>query len=118
MDNGIGIISRFLSSRPDYKDDTVFKGLSDFEKLNFIIEKSLSSKLFPGAGKGIRGALRNIGSLNAFVSLRTNDLWVYFNGTKKPEGEVPIFSTVNTNLRLDTISGTCYNILIPVSSNK
>lgn len=116
VDSGIGIVKRFLASRPDYKDDETFKQLSDFEKLNFIIEKSLSSKLFPGAGKGIKGALRNINSLDGFVSLRTNDIWVYFNGKKNSKEEAINFKSVDTdNLQLDSIRGTCYNILIPVS---
>lgn len=116
VDNGIGIIKRFLASRPDYRDNEPFNKLSDFEKLNFIIEKSLSSKLFPGAGKGIKGTLRNISSLKAFVSLRTNNLWVYFDGTGKTMNDAFIFDPVKTELQLDTINGTCYNILIPVAA--
>ncbi|MDE3183949.1 MAG: hypothetical protein KGM16_11070 [Bacteroidota bacterium] len=115
VDNGIGIIKRFVASRPDFLESEPFKSLPDFEKLNFIIDKSLSSKLFPGAGKGIKGALRNISDLKGFISLRTNDLWACYDGTEKVTNDNFAFKPVKTKLQLDNISGTCYNILIPVS---
>jgi hypothetical protein len=116
VDNGIGIINRFLASRPEYQSDKNFKRLSDFQKLNFIITQSLSSKMFPGAGKGIKIALKNLTSLNGFVSLRTNDIWAFFDGSSMVSKISPSFQQVATKLKLDNMRGTSYNILIPVSS--
>ena len=110
----MGIIKRFLASRPDYNLDADFTQLTDLEKINFIIEKSLSSKLFSGAGQGIKGALRSIQELNGFLSLRTNDLWIYFDGTDSLKDFS--FNPVQTSMKLSDKRGTSYNILIPIVS--
>ncbi len=109
-DNGIGIIKRFLASRPDYATEQEFVDLTDLGKLNYIIEKSLSSKLFSGAGKGIKFALDNIRTLEGFATVRTNNIWAYFDG--KNAGELT-FSGVTPADSHPEVRGTFYNILIP-----
>jgi hypothetical protein len=54
-------------------------------------------------------------SLRGFVSLRTNEIWTYFDGTARAAKISPTFYPVKTNVKLEAIRGTCYNILIPVS---
>lgn len=115
LDNGIGIVKRFLASRPEYRDDASFTKLSDFDKLNYIITESLSSKLLSGAGRGIKNALKNLIRLDGFVSLRTNDIWAYFNGRSKTAKITPSFIKVNTKEELENMRGTSYSIIIPVS---
>ena len=117
IDNGIGIIKRFLASRPEFKVDEKFQCLSEFQKLNYIITQSLSSKLFSGAGKGIKNALRNIFYLEGFLSIRTNNVWAYFDGQDQSSRITPQFRHVKTDVKIDSIRGTHYNILIPVSSH-
>jgi hypothetical protein len=111
-DNGLGVINRFLSSRPDYKEAPEFMNLSSIEQLNYIIDKSLSSKLFPGAGKGIRTALSIIKSMKGFLTLRTNDCWVYYSGMQ--DNQSLYLKDVPYNKKVANIRGTTYNILLPV----
>jgi hypothetical protein len=113
-DNGLGIINRFISSRPDYQQDEDFAKMPSLEKLNYIIEKSLSSKLFAGSGKGIRTALSIIGELGGFLTVRTNDCWVYYDGRK--EYQSLHLTQVPESNGIANIRGTFYNILLPVSN--
>ncbi len=111
-DNGLGILHRFLSSRPDYKQSDLLSG-SPIEQLNAIIDRSLSSKLYPGAGKGIRTALSIISELKGFLTLRTNNCWIYYDG-KSGNNDHKLLSVNNDNTIAD-IRGTYYNILLPVT---
>lgn len=113
-DNGLGVINRFLASRPDYKSDAEFMGLSSLEKLNQIVDRSLSSKLFSGSGKGIRTALSNIRALHGFLTLRTNDCWTYYNG--KVDDQSAQWKPVAQQVEFADIRGTSYNILLPVTN--
>ena len=114
-DNGIGIINRLKATRPDLYAEQQLDKLSDTQKLNCIISKNLSSKLYPGSGLGLTLALKNLQNKKGFLSLRTGDQWVYFDGaTGKIDSEFPLQS-VGYKENLSSIKGTFYNILIPVS---
>jgi hypothetical protein len=115
IDNGIGIVKRFIASRPDFKKDSSFMALPTFEKLNHIITQSLSSKLFTGAGKGIKIALKNLIGLDGFATIRTNDIWAYFDGTARESKVSPSFTKVKTASKLENTRGTSYSIILPVS---
>lgn len=50
-------------------------------ELNRIISDGLSSKeLAPGAGKGLQRSLYAVARLRGFVTLRTDDQWLFFRG--------------------------------------
>jgi hypothetical protein len=114
-DNGLGIIGKFLSSRPDYSNDPEFSSLDELEKLNAIVERSLSSKLFPGAGKGIRTALSIVRQLKGFLTLRTNNCWVYYDGRSQHQS-LRLTPVNGDNKAIANIRGTYYNILLPVAN--
>jgi hypothetical protein len=111
-DNGLGIINRFLATRPEYKSNADFFRLSEAEKINEIINKSLSSKPFEGSGRGLAIALNSIRELSGFASLRTGNTWAYFDGLNK---EVTNLSFQRVNKDVSPMRGTNYNILIPIT---
>ncbi len=112
-DNGMGIVDRLQSKRPELLEGVGFEQMSPSMQLNYIISKTLSSKLYPGSGLGLTMALRNLVSLKGFMSLRTGSQWVYFDGMNQPKNLslVPIGDTDS----LSSITGTHYNILIPAT---
>lgn len=115
IDSGIGIIKRFLASRPDFAQDPAFMKLSEFEKLNYIIKESLSSKMFSSAGKGIKNALKNLMRLGGFATIRTNNVWAFFDGTSKASKVIPTFTKVRSTFTLEETRGTSYSIILPIS---
>lgn len=114
-DNGIGILDRFLTTKNDSEEIKLFNKYSKIDKINKIISDSLSSKSYPGSGYGISNALENIEKLKGFVSLRTDDLWMFFDGSKETSGEMRSFNKTESIGDISKIKGTHYNILIPVT---
>ena len=115
-DNGMGIISRLLSTRPDLKNNEPFNTLDATSKLNKIISECLSSNDFPGSGQGLTLVLNNIKKLKGFLSLRTEDQWVYFSGKSLIETTDKKLINVQSVQNTPQIRGTHYNILIPINS--
>lgn len=113
-DQGLGIVDRFLSTRPELKDSPSLGGTPS-ELVNTIIDRALSSKVNqPGSGHGIRKALETIRDLGGFVSLRTGALWLYSSPTVEAatEGVIPRLAPVAFDGELAPVAGTHYNILI------
>lgn len=78
-DSGIGIVNRFVATRPEYR--SLIASSSDHPNLiNRIIRESLSSKLNQtGAGHGLEQVLRAVGTLSGFLSVRTGNTWLYYD---------------------------------------
>jgi hypothetical protein len=112
-DNGMGIIDRLLHTRKEFNER--FTGLKDFEIVNKIISDNLSSKLYPGSGLGLSIALRNLQKLKGFLSLRTNNLWVYFDGSSSVSADMLKLVPIKNSERLSRMKGTHYNIVVPLS---
>ena len=77
-DNGMGILSRFRTTTR-IGQQRVSSRTDDIRLLNRIVAESLSSderKSNVGEG-GLKRALRAVDTIRGFVSLRTDDLWVY-----------------------------------------
>ncbi len=113
-DQGLGIVERFLATRPELRDDPSF-GKTPSNIVNTIIDRALSSKVNqPGSGHGVRKALETIRDLGGFVSLRTGPLWLYSSpaaeqqGGKKTHGFTPVAFAGD----LASVAGTHFNILI------
>lgn len=114
-DNGMGIISRLLSTRPDLIKNEAFNKLDATSKLNTIINNSLSSNDYPGSGQGLTIVLNNIKKLKGFLSLRTENQWVYFSGKNLNETADKLIN-VQSIQNTPVIRGAHYNILIPINS--
>lgn len=114
-DNGIGIVDRFLSTNPFYKErsrDPDFKHWL----INEIVSKSLSSNAeHSGAGHGLRNALRAVREVGGFVSIRSGDDWIYYSGREKLDLE-KAFSKQNRSGTLSRACGTQVCMLYPVSA--
>ena len=115
-DNGMGILSRFRAvEQKKYKDVSSCENL---KLLNKIIAKSLSSDMRKskiGQG-GLQKALRAVDEINGFVSLRSDNLWVYrspedSNATSKDEWLKP----VENGGELSNIPGTHFSMIVPAS---
>lgn len=117
-DHGLGMIGRFLQTRPDMTRKTE----SSDERsalLNELLTQPLTSKRdYPGAGYGLQRALRAISSLQGFISLRTDQEWLCGHSAQRDA------SLVTTGLRKVqwqsepvSIAGTHFNILLPVRIN-
>ena len=115
-DNGMGIISRLLSTRPDLIQSERFNNLDATSKLNRIIDSSLSSNDYPGSGQGLTIVLNNIKKLKGFLSLRTENQWVYFSGKNFNEDITKELVNVKSAHKTPLVRGTHYNILIPINS--
>lgn len=112
-DNGMGISDRLLATRPELLQGVGFEKMDPSDQLNYIISKTLSSKLYPGSGLGLTTALRNLVTLKGFMSLRTGSQWVYFDG-RNNSSTLKLLPIRNTE-SLSKIKGTHYNILIPAT---
>lgn len=112
-DNGMGISDRLQTTRPDLLDGVGFENMTPTEQLNYIISRTLSSKLYPGSGLGLTTALRNLAKLKGFMSLRTGNQWVYFDGNNS--NNVLQLTAIKNTESLSKITGTHYNIMVPIS---
>jgi hypothetical protein len=107
-DQGLGIIDRFLSTRPDFNPPTA----SDRAILiNQIIDQALSSKRGrSGAGYGLRNALRAVNELKGFLSLRTDAFWLHWSpSTNYGLKLIPVSGAGD----LAHVQGTHFSMLFP-----
>ena len=116
-DNGMGILSRF---RTTARQGLGFSGsrTDDLSLLNRIIARSLSSdvrKSNIGQG-GLQKALRAVDTVKGFVSLRTDELWVYRSPT---DGDQVIdgkwLRPVDRSEGLSRIPGAHFSIVLRAS---
>lgn len=116
-DNGMGILSRFrATTRPERKNASSANG--DLEFLNRIIADSLSSDMRKsriGQG-GLQKALRAVDSVRGFVSLRTDQLWVYRSPMDRdPTHDGEWLRPVDGSAGLSAIPGTHFSIVLRAS---
>jgi hypothetical protein len=117
-DGGPGILSHVSrSGRADQlrKSDPV-------TQMNQILTTNLSSKFIPGAGLGLPIALSALGSLRAFASLRSDNLWLYRDfSVDPPRGSSSDAATLSlrvvpTERPLARMAGTHFSVLIDFPS--
>jgi hypothetical protein len=114
-DHGEGMITRFLRTRPDFAPRP--QSESDYVSLiNGLLTTPLTSKRdFPGAGYGLPRALRAISLLQGFISLRTQNIWLYGHSAENNGGLVETgLRNVGFAAELGPVAGTHFNILLPV----
>ena len=113
-DHGLGMIGRFLKTRPDLTRRTD-SGEERTALINELLTMPLTSKRdVPGAGYGLSRALRAVSQLSGFISLRTDSLWLcgHFaqgGGGLEETGLRPVMCKVAPS----GIAGTHFNILLP-----
>ena len=110
-DAGQGIASHYLNSRPGVQSDVY-----DRERiLQELIGGNLSSKRsMSGVGWGLPNALAALKELNAFVSLRTEEFWLYRDFTdslRSPSLGRYLYPVKGVN-SLARVGGTQFNVLI------
>lgn len=113
-DSGIGIVDRFLATRPEFSS-TVASAADHSTLINRIINESLTSKLNQaGAGHGLEQAILAVRELNGFLSLRTGFSWLYYApGQEQTSAGVLELRTVKYDAPLACI-GTQINLIYPL----
>ena len=110
-DAGQGIASHYLNSRPDLQSDVY-----DRERvLQELIGGNLSSKRsMSGVGWGLPNALAALKELKAFVSLRTEEFWLYrdFSESLSSPDTGRYLYPVERSKSLARIAGTQFNVLM------
>ena len=116
-DNGMGIVSRFRTTTEE-KPGAPSSTKQNLELLNRIIAESLSSDVKKSKlGKGgLQNALRAVDNVKGFVSLRSDNLWVYrsptdSNSTSKDEWLRPVTGSEE----LSAIPGTHFSMIVLAS---
>ena len=115
-DNGLGIIDRFLTTKPEFMShqETI---QARAELVNKIILEALSSKQTQaGAGHGLQKALKAVDKLQGFVSLRTDRLWLYrspVDGSASAHDR-PLLP-VSVQNEYAPVAGTHFNMLFPMA---
>lgn len=112
-DHGIGIVDRFLATRPEYRSEaSTYEGRVTLA--NRIINEALSSNLsLSGAGYGIRNALAASDKLRGFTSVRSGDLWLYHSSVTTKD--TPWLNPVSVSGQLGRSAGTQFSMLFPLS---
>lgn len=116
-DHGLGIIDRFLATRPEFRSGTIIPNLNArISLLNRIIREALSSKYQTGAGHGLRRALAAVDTLQGFLSLRTDRLWVHHTSANASSRDAtPQLIPVGVSENLPLVAGTHFNMLFPLT---
>lgn len=113
-DSGIGIVDRFLATRPEFS--RFVRDPRDYPALiNKIIRESLSSKLNQaGAGHGLEQALRSVATLKGFLSIRSGQSWLYYDSLNQAAiADSPQLQPVKFAGQLASI-GTQINLIYPL----
>ena len=117
-DNGLGIVERFLATRPEFAS-----GALTYEEsaslLNRIINESLSSKRSQsGAGHGLEQAIAAVLQLRGFVSIRSGSLWLYYAAGEDANGQVKSrLLSVRHQSTLASV-GTQFNLIFPLTNHR
>jgi len=113
-DHGMGIIRRFLATRPEYGPVPETND-SKLVLLNRIISQSLSSNTMQsGAGRGLGRALEAVRRLRGFVSLRTDNLWLVYSPENTHTNIDQSFREARNIDNLPDVPGTHFNLLFPM----
>lgn len=115
-DRGIGLVDRFLLTRPDLSPGYVTQTQKTrLGVINRIIKERLSSKTNqPGAGDGLSNAMSAVARLKGFISVRSGTEWAHKDYSKCADGDYAL-ETVSIPHPLARVAGTHYNVLIPFS---
>jgi hypothetical protein len=111
-DHGIGIINRYVATRPE----TLQPSGADarYQLLLQIIRDHLTSRIgVSGAGQGLSNVINAVRTLGAFLSIRTDCLWVYMDGTQADRE--PALKQVIGGAPHANFLGTQFNLLVPMS---
>lgn len=113
-DHGMGLVDRFLATRPDYA--ATASTMARVDLLNSLLTSPLTSnKDIPGAGYGLPRALAAVEKLEGFLSLRTDCYWQYGSYTGREMGLDKVgLRAVETTEQLSKVAGTHINILLPL----
>ena len=116
-DQGLGMIGRLTAKRPD-----LVRPLASVEERTALLNEMLlhpvtSKRDFPGTGYGLSRTLRAISRLQGFVSLRTDRSWLYGSSAIDEELEKTGLKPVPGATDLPKVTGTLFNILLPMRMN-
>jgi hypothetical protein len=113
-DTGPGILSHYLNAQ---RPDELVEPAERCSFLNQILVTNLTSKRLAGAGGGLPAALAALSELQAFVALRTDDLWVHRDFSKIDENSRNSLELrpVDTSKPLGRMDGTRFSILLDFS---
>ena len=113
-DGGQGIVSHYINS-----GSTTIKQFDDRETLlhQLIGDKRSSKSHLSGVGLGLPNAMSALSKLNAFISLRTEEFWMYRDFDEAYEStHTEILQPVSIHLPISRLSGTQFNVVISISS--
>ena len=113
-DGGQGIVSHYLNS-----DSRLAENNSDREALlcQLVSGTKSSKNKLSGVGLGLPNAMDALSKLKAFISLRTEEFWMYrdFINQKEIEYSNKILP-VSTARPVNNLRGTQFNVLICISN--
>lgn len=108
-DCGQGITSHFLNSTSTNISPTKLR----VDALNGLVADKLTSKQkMSGGGLGLPNAMSALGKLEAFLSLRTEEFWMYCDFLNKSGTRNRILSPVHNSRTIAPMIGTQFNVLI------
>jgi hypothetical protein len=112
-DTGLGLVAGFLASRRNFHTPDL-PNMHEW-LANELLTTALTSKEgYPGAGLGLPNALEAICELQGFISLRTDDLWLCGHSQEETPLKKKGLTKVRSETRFSSISGTHFNILLPL----
>ena len=109
-DGGQGIVSHYVNSGSI--------SAKSFEErlalLRQLVEGKASSKgSMSGIGLGLPNAMHALSKLKAFISLRTEEFWMYRDYSKPSEGKrAELIQPVSAAKQISRLNGTQFNVLI------
>ena len=115
-DGGQGIVSHYVNS--------VSISATSFEErlalLRQLVEEKASSKdRMSGGGLGLPNAMHALSKLKAFISLRTEEFWMYRDFSKPSEGkQAELIQPVSAPEQISRLNGTQFNVLIDFLTQK
>lgn len=113
-DGGQGIVSHYVNCGSI--------SANNFEQrlaiLRELVERQASSKAkVSGVGLGLPNAMRALSELKAFISLRTEEFWMYRDFSKPSEMEpTELLQPVSAAQHISRLSGTQFNVVIDFSA--
>ena len=113
-DGGQGIVSHYVNCGST--------SANNFEQrlaiLHELVERQASSKAkVSGVGLGLPNAMRALSELKAFISLRTEEFWMYRDFSKPSEMEpTELLQPVSAAQQICRLSGTQFNVVIDFSA--
>ena len=113
-DAGQGIVSHYINSRAGLSK----KNYDREDLLYQLIGSNISSKdKISGVGLGLPNAMEALFELNAFISLRTEEFWMYRDFLDENElGHPNIIFPVSNIDHITYMRGTQFNVLICISN--